>query len=1158
MKKIVSLVMALLLIASCIPVGFAQTDVTEYTAFNLWYTPDTHVKKGETIQLAVKDSSGNALTAENADLSFESLNPAVATVDADGNVTGVNPGIAVIGAKLSNNKTELPEAKIAITVVNGNTSLQSFEATDDAAWPTTMPRTGARSYIASANGPASAWSYRNSSGTNVEANRNFWGGANRAVASIWFYDDGSTLPKGGSTVFLQSGSGKNILSVRVDKADYYVRAETAEFVPTITQTAVNNRPTRSAGWHQVIFDMTKANMGDGTGERKVYLDGEVIFVQSYTFETYIGVGQICVQSNYTNITNGAFYFDDMNGYGVTRDYKAKAVVTDLKISQKKNVVTGTYNFYDANDSEDNSACAWQISETEDGKYTDISGATEKSYTVTGADNGKYIRLKVVPNNSTEAVYSNAILAEYSSDTTEYTSFNLWYTPDTHVKKGETIPLTVKDGEGNVLTGENADISFKSLNPAVATVDENGNVKGVNPGIAVIKAKLTNSSTSVLEEKIAIAVITGKVSLQSFESVDDTAWPTTKPRTGNRSYIVSKNVPGSSFSYRNSSGAMTDANKNNWGGANRAISSIWFYDDGCALTNGGATVLVQNSSGANVLSLRTNTKEYYAQGEKAGFNPTITSTDVNNTVERSTGWHQVVFDMSKGNMGDGTGERTIYLDGEIIFRQEYTFTTYAAIGQICVQSNRDNVSGAMFYDDMNGYGIERDYSAKPVVTDVTAVIDEIIVKGEYSFHDANDAADASAYQWQVSDSVNGEFKDITGATAKAYSLTANELGKYIRFKVTPANSKATGTAVYSKVLGPVEVELPGDGMPLEVISVAEPEPDVEGYVKTTVKVKNNTLGEVSGKLITALYSGEELVSVHMENITLNAGEAVSKYPSLKLGAEESLSIDAYVWDDMETMVPLAKKKTVEFLKSDMESPVPSSKEDFHVYLCIGQSNMAGRAPILEEDIDGYDGVYLLNASDEWEAAECDEYNGKLQGFNRYSSTEAKDKTNGISPAHSFAKKIAAENSDITVGIVSNARGGTSIDEWMKGAESGYYEQTVARARKAMRFGTLKGILWHQGESNQSTAGTYISKLSILINDLRNDLGIEELPFVAGQILPSGTVFNNMIVTLPEAVSYTACVTSEGTTDIGDGAHFDNASAKLMGERYAEKISYFVYR
>ena len=69
MKKIVSLVMALLMITCCIPVSFAEADMTEYTSFNLWYTPNTHVKKGETISLLVKDGDGNVLNAENADSS---------------------------------------------------------------------------------------------------------------------------------------------------------------------------------------------------------------------------------------------------------------------------------------------------------------------------------------------------------------------------------------------------------------------------------------------------------------------------------------------------------------------------------------------------------------------------------------------------------------------------------------------------------------------------------------------------------------------------------------------------------------------------------------------------------------------------------------------------------------------------------------------------------------------------------------------------------------------------------------------------------------------------------------------------------------------------------------------------------------------------------
>lgn len=40
---------------------------------------------------------------------------------------------------------------------------------------------------------------------------------------------------------------------------------------------------------------------------------------------------------------------------------------------------------------------------------------------------------------------------------------------------------------------------------------------------------------------------------------------------------------------------------------------------------------------------------------------------------------------------------------------------------------------------------------------------------------------------------------------------------------------------------------------------------------------------------------------------------------------------------------------------------------HIYLLIGQSNMAGRAPLNEEDKGIIEGVYLSNNKNEWELA-----------------------------------------------------------------------------------------------------------------------------------------------------------------------------------------------
>ena len=75
----------------------------------------------------------------------------------------------------------------------------------------------------------------------------------------------------------------------------------------------------------------------------------------------------------------------------------------------------------------------------------------------------------------------------------------------------------------------------------------------------------------------------------------------------------------------------------------------------------------------------------------------------------------------------------------------------------------------------------------------------------------------------------------------------------------------------------------------------------------------------------------------------------------------------------------------------------SKENFHIYLCIGQSNMAGRGPISDNEMVRMENVYLLNGDDTWEYAQPwydeaytgvdsnrDENGIIWGGYNRYST------------------------------------------------------------------------------------------------------------------------------------------------------------------------------
>ena len=224
----------------------------------------------------------------------------------------------------------------------------------------------------------------------------------------------------------------------------------------------------------------------------------------------------------------------------------------------------------------------------------------------------------------------------------------------------------------------------------------------------------------------------------------------------------------------------------------------------------------------------------------------------------------------------------------------------------------------------------------------------------------------------------------------------------------------------------------------------------------------------------------------------------------------------------------------------------SLKHMDIYLLIGQSNMAGRADIETQDKDTLKGVYLLTGLEEkmWERA--------ANPVNKYSTIRKSLDLQKLGPGYYFAQSMAEKNPKKQIGLVVNAKGGTAISEWMPGTE--FYNEAVSRAKQAMKSGTLKGIVWHQGESDISRTEVYMEKLTTLIESLRSDLGNKNLPFVAGQLSEDKVErkqFNRMILELPKTVKNTGVVTTENTTTL-DETHFDSESQRELGKRYAEQM------
>ena len=229
---------------------------------------------------------------------------------------------------------------------------------------------------------------------------------------------------------------------------------------------------------------------------------------------------------------------------------------------------------------------------------------------------------------------------------------------------------------------------------------------------------------------------------------------------------------------------------------------------------------------------------------------------------------------------------------------------------------------------------------------------------------------------------------------------------------------------------------------------------------------------------------------------------------------------------------AQEKATDSYKGD--------KKDLHVYLLIGQSNMAGRAPISEKESGAIPNCYLLNQEAKWEPAS--------NPLNRYSTIRKGLGMQKLNPGYNFSKQMLSKNKDISIGLVVNAKGGTRIEQWAKGTK--FYQEAIRRAKEAQQAGTLKGILWHQGESNHGNPDGYLDKLKELIENLRKDLDSPKLPFVAGQVHKVDKI-NEQIAQLPKTVPHTSYVSSKELKTM-DRWHFDAKSMLLLGKGYAVEM------
>ena len=253
-----------------------------------------------------------------------------------------------------------------------------------------------------------------------------------------------------------------------------------------------------------------------------------------------------------------------------------------------------------------------------------------------------------------------------------------------------------------------------------------------------------------------------------------------------------------------------------------------------------------------------------------------------------------------------------------------------------------------------------------------------------------------------------------------------------------------------------------------------------------------------------------------------------------------------------------------------------REDFDVYLCIGQSNMSGRGFIEAQDQVSIPNTLLWNGS-KWETAQVN-HPGMTQGLNRYNNQGESPSSSRLNPAFYFSKTMSEKYPDRTIGIVSDAIGATPLSRWESTGD--LYANAVSMLHNALaQGGTLRGILWHQGEQDArdgTSMSTYLARLNTTVDRLRTEFGVSAIdcPFIAGELNYEWVTFNSVTFNstiLPAFVSsgrktdyVSAAIDPEnpqlgglmGRADISlgdaDMVHFNSASQRELGRRYAEKM------
>jgi hypothetical protein len=265
---------------------------------------------------------------------------------------------------------------------------------------------------------------------------------------------------------------------------------------------------------------------------------------------------------------------------------------------------------------------------------------------------------------------------------------------------------------------------------------------------------------------------------------------------------------------------------------------------------------------------------------------------------------------------------------------------------------------------------------------------------------------------------------------------------------------------------------------------------------------------------------------------------------------------YCSDPVQDLIPDERKR--HFPKQQIRVEKMPARHNLWVFILAGQSNMAGRGLVEPTDTLSDPRILTLGRNNTWIHAK--------EPLHFYEP----DLT-GLDCGLSFGKELVKYVPDsVSIAVIPCAVGGSSMDQWL-GDSVHRSVQLLSNLRNrvdyAKQYGTVKGILWHQGESDASgkLIPVYNQKLNKLISVFRQIVGQNDLPILIGELAAFAVPekqdrwdsLNQIIHKVAGNDDNTYVIGTEDLDTKGDDVHFDSEGQRLMGWRFARMFAgYYV--